>query len=103
MKKFKIEVQEVLSRVIEVKAKDISDAISKVANRYKKEEIVLDYSDFVDVDFIDLNSPSKNDEKNSLIKEVIEYLYANEKRHFEESDKPENHIFNRLEKLKSLI
>lgn len=103
MKRFKIEVQEVLSRVVEVKANDVSEAISKVVDRYNKTEIVLGYSDFVDVEFIDINSPSKNDEKNSLIKEVIEYLYANEKRHFEESDKPENHIFNRLEKLKSLI
>ena len=31
--------------------------------------------------------------KRSLL-DVIEYLYSEEKRHYEESGKPKNHIFN---------
>ncbi len=56
MKTFKIEVQEFLSRVIEIKAKSMQEAISIVIDQYKKEEIVLDYNDFVEVNFIDNNS-----------------------------------------------
>ena len=44
----------------------------------------------------------ENDEKNKLICEVIAYLYEDEKKHFEELDKPNNHIFLKLERLKSL-
>jgi hypothetical protein len=47
---FKIEVQEVLARVIEVEAKDLEAAISKVNELYTKEEIVLDSDDFVSVE-----------------------------------------------------
>jgi hypothetical protein len=44
-------------------------------------------------------------DKNSLseIKSLIDYLYENEKKHFEESDNPENHIFLKLKRLKSLL
>jgi len=44
----------------------------------------------------------KNEEKNKLICEIIEYLYEDEKKHFEELNKPNNHIFLKLERLKSL-
>jgi hypothetical protein len=43
------------------------------------------------------------DEKNMLIHDVIEYLYEDEKKHFEELDKPNNHIFLKLERLKMLM
>lgn len=45
MEIFKIEVQELLSRTIEVEAQNIEDAIDKVHQMYKSEEIVLDYDD----------------------------------------------------------
>ena len=47
MDTFKIEVQEVLSRIIEIEAKNIDEAISKVKDMYQNEEIVLDSEDFV--------------------------------------------------------
>lgn len=47
MKTFKIEVQEFLSRIVEIEAKNIDEAISKVTEMYQNEEIVLDSEDFV--------------------------------------------------------
>lgn len=47
METFKIEVQEFLSRIVEIEAKNIDEAISKVTEMYQNEEIVLDCDDFV--------------------------------------------------------
>ena len=46
MKKYSIEVLEVLSRIVEVEASDEEDAIEKVRQMYRKCEIVLDASDY---------------------------------------------------------
>ena len=43
----------------------------------------------------------KNEEKNRLICEIIEYLYEEEKKYFEKLNKPHNHIFLKLELLKT--
>ena len=47
MKTFEFEIQELLSRIIEVEAKNEDEAYRKVKEMYKNEEIVLDSSDFV--------------------------------------------------------
>lgn len=47
MKKFNIEIQEFLSRIIEIEAENIEDAILKVKKMYHNTEIVLDSSDYV--------------------------------------------------------
>lgn len=47
MERYKIEVQEFLSRIIEIEANNIIEAISKVKLMYQNEEIVLDSDDFV--------------------------------------------------------
>jgi hypothetical protein len=47
METFKIEVQEFLSRIIEIEAKSAEEAISKVREMYRNEEIVLDSDDYV--------------------------------------------------------
>jgi hypothetical protein len=47
---FKIEIMETLSRVIEVEAEHIDDAIKIAKSSYSREEIVLDHNDFVDVE-----------------------------------------------------
>ena len=102
-KKFKIEISEVLSRVVEVRAESRTDAISKIHEKYKATEIVLDYNDFVEVNFLDIYSQSPNDEKDKLVNEIINYLYEDEKKHFEEFEtKPENHIFLKIDRLKTL-
>jgi len=47
MEKFKVEIQEFLSRIIEVEAETKDEAISKVRELYRNEEIVLDSNDYV--------------------------------------------------------
>ena len=51
MKTFEIEIKEILSRTIEVKANTEDEALEIVKQQYNNEEIVLDSSDFVDVYF----------------------------------------------------
>lgn len=46
MKKYSIEVLEVLSRIVEVDAADEDDAIEKVKQMYRKCDTVLDDSDY---------------------------------------------------------
>lgn len=48
MEMFKIEIQEILSKTINIQAQNIEEALEKVNQMYRMEEIVLDYSDFVD-------------------------------------------------------
>ncbi|MBE7410455.1 MAG: DpnD/PcfM family protein [Leptospiraceae bacterium] len=47
METFKIEIQEFLSRIIEVEAETKDEAITKVRQLYRNEEIVLDSDDYV--------------------------------------------------------
>ncbi len=47
METFKIEIQEFLSKIIEVEAENIDEAISKIKETYKNAEVILDSSDFV--------------------------------------------------------
>lgn len=103
-KLFEIEVQELLCRVVKIKAKSYNAALEVIQEKYKKSEIVLDYNDFANVSYQDINKQSTEDEKNDLILEIINYLYNDEERHFLESDKTsrKNHIFPKLERLKSL-
>ena len=46
MKKYSIEVLEILSRIVIVEAEDEMDATEKVRQMYRKCEIVLDDSDY---------------------------------------------------------
>lgn len=103
MKMFKIEVQELLAKQIEVRAINLSDAMLEAKKQYKKTEIVLDKNDFVEVDFIEARGQSKKNEKNILMKKVLDYLYNDEKRHFEELEETDGHIFVALRRLKILL
>ena len=47
MSTYKIEIQELLSRIIEIEAPSAEEAIDKVRAMYKAEEIMLDWDDFV--------------------------------------------------------
>lgn len=49
---FKIEVKETLSRIIEIEANSNEEAILKIENLYKKQEIILDADDFVETEFL---------------------------------------------------
>lgn len=54
MEEFRIQVDEQLSKTVTVKAQNINDAINIVESMYRNQEIILDSSDFVGVDFIKL-------------------------------------------------
>ena len=51
MKKFDIEIEETLQRVVSVDANSVDEAIDIVHEMYRNEEIVLDENDFMDVEF----------------------------------------------------
>jgi hypothetical protein len=51
MRLFDVEIVETLARTITVKAEDEVDARDIVEDMYRGEEIILDYSDFVLVEF----------------------------------------------------
>ena len=51
MKIFKVEVIETLLKIVEVQALNEYDALGKVEDDYKTENIVLDSNDFVRVQF----------------------------------------------------
>ena len=100
MQTFKVEIQELLSRTIDIEAQNIKEAIEKANKMYNSEEIVLDYDDLTKREII----PNiLLIEKENLTKEIIDYLYQDEKKHFEELEQPKNHIFSKIERLKTLI
>jgi hypothetical protein len=47
---FQVEVTETLTRVVEINAPTRDDAVRRVIERYRNEEIVLDSSDHIDTD-----------------------------------------------------
>jgi len=105
MKKYKIEITETLQKVIEVNAKNEEEAYEQVKKMYKNEEIVLDSSDLNEYLIRNVLSLEDEYEKDTLIADVINYLYNDEKKHFEEfgNSKPSDHIYLKLKKLKELI
>ena len=50
-KTFEIEIEELLQRVVKVKANSLSEAIDKVEERYSNQQYVLDSEDFKGVEF----------------------------------------------------
>lgn len=50
MKKYKVEIEEILNRIVEVDAENEDEAYMKVKEMYKNCEIVLMAEDFVDVE-----------------------------------------------------
>lgn len=49
--KYKVNVEELLSRIVEVEADSDEEAEDKVREMYKNEEIILDASDFQSVEY----------------------------------------------------
>ena len=50
-KTYKVEITETLQRTVEVKASSSGEAIEKVKESYRSENIVLDWQDFVGNEF----------------------------------------------------
>ena len=55
--KYLFEVTETLSRTVEIEAESAAEAYQKGRAKYKNCEIVLDETDFVDVDFKTFETP----------------------------------------------
>ncbi len=51
MNTYEIEIEEVMQRRVQIDAENEEEAIKQVKEKYKNEEIVLDYNDFKDVSF----------------------------------------------------
>ena len=49
---YKIEIQELLSRIIEIEAPSAEETIDKMKEMYKTEDIVLDGDDYVEIEII---------------------------------------------------
>ena len=49
--KYKVEITETLQKTVEVEADDIEDALLKVKHQYRKEEIILDDTSYIDTEF----------------------------------------------------
>ncbi len=54
MKKFQIEIRETLSHIEEISASSLDEAISIAMRMYKSEEIILDYQNHTDTEFIEV-------------------------------------------------
>lgn len=91
---YNIEISERLSRVVDINASSLEEAIEIAEQKYKSEEIVLDWADFHDDVVIGEFNPNIQNEKDELIGEIIEYLIKDKERHFLESGKPDSHIYN---------
>ena len=52
---YKIEIEELLQRVVEIEAENVNEAISKAKEKYRNEEYVLDENDFKGVEFSEDN------------------------------------------------
>ncbi|RIY38143.1 protein dpnD [Capnocytophaga canis] len=50
---YKIEVKKILSRIVPVEAENEQEAVQKVEEMYKNEEIILDFDDFVTHEIIE--------------------------------------------------
>ncbi len=55
MNEYKIEIKEILSEVVKVKAGSVNEALEKVKEKYYNCKIVLDYSSFKSVSFSEMN------------------------------------------------
>lgn len=51
MKKYRIEVTEILSRIVEIVAEDEEEALQHVKAMYQNCDLVLDASDYVKTEF----------------------------------------------------
>lgn len=66
--KYEIEIEETLSKVVEIEANSLEEALDIVQKRYEKEEYILDYNDYLVVDirpYDDLDIKDKENNKTS--------------------------------------
>lgn len=100
MKKYNIEIEEVLRKVIPIEANSIDEALDKVKEQYDEEEIVLDSSDYCETSFGNLYSKK-------LDKPMDIYLRFNPSENtltiIKDDDKEEKYICDTVEDIKSCL
>lgn len=101
--KIDVKVKEVLSRTISLDAESTEDAISQVEDMYYKEKMVLDYSDFDGNVIIEKKENNFDSRKDMLINKILQYMIKEEKKHYEELDFPDEHIYLTLKELEDSI
>ena len=67
MKKYRVEVTETLSRIVEVDANSLLEALQTARARYQSCQIVLDASDYVKTEFCVKDEKSAEDVRFSRI------------------------------------
>ena len=102
MGSYKIKTEETYVREFEIQANTFEDAVEKVHDLYRNNKLSAQ-----DLSLLSYKIKVGNEDegKDALIKEIILYLYRDEKRHYEEfgDDKPEDHIYLKLVKLLKMI
>ena len=63
MKKYMIEVEEILQNVYEIEADSLEEAIDKAEEMYRHEEIVLDYEDWKETNYREYQDVVEKDKK----------------------------------------
>ena len=60
---YKIEIEEILQKVVEVKANSLDEAFDIVQNKYANQEYILDYEDYKGVEFREYKDEILKNEK----------------------------------------
>lgn len=67
--KYKIEIEETLSKVVEIEADSLEKAINIAQEKYSNEEYVLDYNDYLAVDIRPYDELDIKDKENNKTSE----------------------------------
>lgn len=102
MNKYKIEIQEIYLRKVNIEAGNINEAIEKVHHLYMNNKFSPQGSNLISYKVED-GILAEN--KETLMKEIVSYLYEDEKKHYDEygEDKPKNHIYLKLEEILNMF
>lgn len=102
MKIFEIELEEVYHRSVKISAPDYEAALVKARRVFELERMTLESGDLLKRK---IRAVSTTDRKDALMKEILEYIYDEEERHFEEccEEESEDHIFLKIKELHWLI
>jgi len=98
-----IRVTEILSRLVTVEAESEYEALEIVEEMYRNEEIVLDHTDFKTNVIIEKNEKNFISRKDFLIDKLVDYMIKDEEKHYEELDKPKDHIYLTLKELNNSL
>lgn len=107
MKNFRVQIREELSRIVQIEAEYPDKAIENAKSLYLSKEIVLDADDFCGEAEITLFQDEWFTDKDSElflhINKIIEYFYEDEKKDYEQSQYPRNHIYHSICFLKEYV